>query len=143
LSPIRSRFKLSIYFIYRSCLSPLRRTPLVEHVDLGVILKALVVLTIAVYIGFTVASYRSLPQFIVFENIGWALLYTLCLLVLVYRKEPLPLLAVASFNAGRVSNAIVTSTGDIGRLAIQHLPLLLLLLTLAILAAYTGLRRGP
>ncbi|MCC6060595.1 MAG: hypothetical protein LM578_03585 [Desulfurococcaceae archaeon] len=114
-----------------------------EHVDLGVILKALVVLTIAVYIGFTVASYRSLPQFIVFENIGWVLLYTLCLLVLVYREEPLPLLAVASFNAGRVSNAIVTSTGDIGRLAIQHLPLLLLLLTLAILAAYTGLRRGP
>ncbi len=109
--------------------------------NLEVALKALVVLTIVVYIGFTIASYRMLPQFIVFENIGWAFLYTICLLILSYWREPLPLLAIASFNAGRVSNAIVTSTGDIGRLALQHSPLFLLLLAIAILAAYAGLRR--
>jgi hypothetical protein len=114
----------------------------VVYVDLGVVLKALVVITIATYVGFTALSYRSLPQLIAVENICWALLYTLCLLILTRWGSSLPLVAVASFNAGRVSNAIVTSTGDVGRLAIQHLPLLLLLLTLAVLAAYLELHRS-
>jgi hypothetical protein len=114
----------------------------VVYVDLGVVLKVLVVTTIVAYVGFTALSYRSLPQFIAVENICWALLYTLCLLILTRWGSSLPLVAVASFNAGRVSNSIVTSTGDVGRLAIQHLPLLLLLLTLAVLAFYLELRRS-
>lgn len=104
--------------------------------DSATVLKILLVLTIAVYLGFTIVSYRSLPVFIVFENIVWAILYALSLLALHYLNIAWPTLAIASFNAGRVSHALVTSTGEIGRLALEHTPLFTLLLVLVILSAY-------
>jgi len=111
-------------------------------VDAATILKVLTLLTAAVYIGFTALAYKTLPPFIVFENIVWAALYIAALAVLHYKGSALPLVAIAAFNAGRVSDAIVTSTGELGRLALEHTPLFTLLLVLAILAAYVELSRG-
>lgn len=104
--------------------------------DSVLILKVLVVLTIALYLGFTLVAYKVLPYFIVVENVVWAILYSIALVALHYKGLSWPLLAIAAFNAGRVSNAIVTSTGEVGRLALQHIPLFSLLLVLVILSAY-------
>jgi len=111
-------------------------------VEAATILKALTALTAVIYLGFTALAYKILPSFIVFENIVWAALYIVALAVLHYRGSAIPLVAIAAFNAGRVSDAIVTSTGGLGRLALEHTPLFTLLLVLAILAAYVELSRG-
>ena len=42
---------------------------------------------------------------------------------------------VAGFNAGRVSRSVVDPTGSPGPLALEHLPLLALVLAVAFLAA--------
>ena len=107
-------------------------------------LLALTVLLAAGYIGVDVVL--SLPRFLFYENIVYAVVYAVLgfLLVRGWRVAPV-YAAVAGFNAGRVSRTIVTPEGGLGALALQHVPLLALLLAaviLSVLLAYREMRQG-
>ena len=96
-------------------------------------LLALTILLVAGYIG--VDLMLPLPAFLYYENIA----YAVCYAVLGYafargrRVEPLYVL-LAGFNAGRVSRTVVTPEGSLGPLALQHVPLLAIVLAVAVLA---------
>ncbi|MCE4625562.1 MAG: hypothetical protein F7C35_06860 [Desulfurococcales archaeon] len=95
---------------------------------------ALIVLLIVSYIGINFTA--DLPKFLIGENLLYATLYTLTLVAIVKGRplaQPLALL-VSSFNAGRVSRSIVSPRGEIQELALQHLPLLALILAVTILS---------
>lgn len=52
------------------------------------------------------------------------------------------LLLVTTFNAGRLSRTLWSPTEGFGRLAVEHLPLFIYLLVLAILALLVLIKRG-
>jgi hypothetical protein len=98
---------------------------------------ALTILTgvlVAGYIGINFTA--DLPRFLVVENIALAVTYTILLVAhLKGAKAAYPVFTlVAGFNAGRVSRSIVTPRGELGELAVQHIPLLALILAVALLA---------
>ena len=103
-------------------------------------LLALTLLLIAGYIGINFVA--PLPAFLVGENLFYAASYSILAYMLWRgrRVEPLYLL-LAGFNAGRVSRSVVTPYGAPGRLALQHIPLLLLILAAAFLALASVYRR--
>ncbi len=76
------------------------------------------------------------PAFLVAENLAYAVAYA-ALLPGVARGSPRALAAagaLAMFNAGRVSRTVVTPSGQPGPLALEHVPLLALLLLVGALA---------
>ena len=105
-------------------------------------LIALEVLLAILIVGYIVINFTAdLPRFLVGENLLLAGAYIL-LAVLVYTRGGAwyyALSAIASFNAGRVSRSIVTPEGELAELAKEHVPLLLLILIVSVLAFYLGL----
>lgn len=101
---------------------------------------ALTGLLVLGYIGINLVA--ELPRFLIGENLALAASY-LVVAWLVARGscagQPLMLL-LASFNAGRVSRSIVTPRGETGELALQHIPLLALILAVALIALSSLLR---
>ncbi|AEM39124.1 hypothetical protein Pyrfu_1265 [Pyrolobus fumarii 1A] len=104
------------------------------------VLLGLLVLLVAGYLGMDLVV--SLPPFIFYENIVLAVTYAVFAAMIVRGRNVYPWLAlVAGFNAGRVSRSVVTSLGEPGRLALQHTPLLIMLLLVGTLAAYLSYRQ--
>ena len=104
-----------------------------------VALEALLAILIIGYI--TINFTADLPRFLIGENLLLAGVYIL-LAILVYTRGGAwyyALSAIASFNAGRVSRSIVTPEGELAELAKEHVPLLLLILIVSVLAFYLGL----
>ncbi len=100
------------------------------------------ILLIIGYIGINFTG--ELPKFLIGENILYAILYSILLIELLKNTpyvQPV-LLLVASFNAGRVSRSIISPRGEIGELAIEHIPLLTLILIVAFSALAIVLRGG-
>jgi len=92
------------------------------------------------YLGINLAA--PLPAFLVGENIVLASAYAAAALLL-YRGDcrALPwLLFLSAFNAGRVSRSIVTPTGELGALALEHIPLLTGILLVSALTLVAILR---
>ncbi len=102
---------------------------------------ALTVILVAGYIGADVVL--PLPRFLFYENIVYAAVYAVLGFLLIRGRRVEPIYAlVAGFNAGRVSRTVVTPEGAPGHLALQHVPLLLLVLLVAVLAVVEAYRRG-
>jgi len=103
-------------------------------------LTVLLGLLITGYVGINFAA--ELPAFLVAENIVLALTYAVLLAAhLKGFRAAYPILTlVAGFNAGRVSRSIITPRGELGELAVEHVPLLALVLTAAVLALAKTLR---
>lgn len=97
-------------------------------------LPTLLLLLSAAYIGI---NFVGLPPLLVAENIILAAFYAAVAIGL--KKKPSKtlyalLIAVASFNAGRVSRTIWSPVEGFGRLAAEHVPLFLYLVLVAVLA---------
>ncbi len=105
----------------------------------GRALTLLLALLVAGYAGINVAF--KLPAFLVAENLALASGYALGLALHLRGRGHLYTASLAWFNAGRVSRSIVSPTGELGSLAIQHLPLLALLAATAILSTLEASRR--
>lgn len=108
---------------------------------LTVALKVLLALASLVYIItdlFFVITNTIPSNFVLVENIIYAIIYFVLFLILMKdgKRKVLVLMVmiVASFNAGRVSESIVDSIGRVRPLAISHLPLLIGLIILIIVA---------
>ncbi len=104
-------------------------------------LRVSLALAIAVYLGFNfVAIYLNLlPAFLYVENFFWALAYSIALYASLRGVLWLSLL-LSSFNAGRVSDAIITSTGSLHVSALQHMPLFALLALIIVLSVASMVR---
>ncbi|MCE4601916.1 MAG: hypothetical protein F7B18_01900 [Desulfurococcales archaeon] len=98
------------------------------------ILKVLTVLAMISYIG--VNFVAPLPRFLVAENLVYAALYGLGLLLMPRRPVDARVLlaGLAGFNAGRVSRSIIEPTGVLTPLARDHIPLFIVLLAIMILS---------
>lgn len=101
------------------------------------ILLVFAALTAMGYIIITI--FLPIPIFIKYENILYAMLY-LTLTYVAIRWSKVPLLALIFFNIGRISRSIITSYGEIGRMAREHTPLLIFLVIYGLYLAYTMLR---
>ncbi len=110
--------------------------------------RVLVVLGSLLVLGYIGINFVApLPGFLVAENIAWALLYAVAT-VLVLRGDgrAYPLLtAISGFNAGRVSRSIVTPYGSLAPLALEHVPLLVVITAVLGLSLVLTVRecRGP
>ncbi len=102
--------------------------------------EALLVLLVVSHIGINFVA--PLPPFLVAENIVYAVLYAIAVYGVARGSRGALLLAslVSAFEAGRVSRSIVSPWGKVGSLALQHVPLLSLLLLTTILATLAGER---
>lgn len=90
------------------------------------LLRILLGILIAGYVGINFVV--DIPIFLMGENLTYAVLYAIGLVYLSKRYAVIFLIALTAFNAGRLSRTIIEPTGEIGSLALQHLPLLLLIL---------------
>ncbi len=108
--------------------------------------RALAVLGGLGYLGFDVFALLggsvALPTFIIVENLVYAAVYLAGAALYRDPRVRLAVALVAAFNAGRVSRSIVTSVGTMGELALQHLPLFLGLLALALVSGAASLASG-
>ena len=90
------------------------------------ILRYLLALLVIGYIGINFIA--KLPLFLIGENITYATIYAIFLIYMEkkgYEKQTLSLLAtILGFNIGRVSRSIISPTGRIEHLALQHIPLI-------------------
>ena len=104
------------------------------------LLKVLIALLALSYLGINLVA--PLPRFLVAENIVLAVAYAAALAGLLRGVESTYayLVLLAGFNAGRVSRSIVSPTGELGRLAVEHVPLLALILLVALLALHETLK---
>ena len=97
-------------------------------------LLGLLGILIAGHIGILFAT--ELEKFLVAENIALATLYIIGAIGIAkgytWGYELTAILAL--FSAGRVSRSIVGARGEVGELAIQHIPLLVLDLAAGIIA---------
>ena len=105
-------------------------------------LAALMALLVAGYVAINFVA--ELPKFLVGENIALAVFYLAALILHLKGYRPVyPLIVlIAGFNAGRVSRSVVTPEGEPGRLALQHTPLLALVLIVALLALVETLKQS-
>jgi len=103
---------------------------------------AAIALLVLGYIAINIAA--DLPKFLIAENLVLATLYTLAAaLIATSHRAGQPLtLFISAFNAGRVSRSIVTPRGEIEELALQHVPLLALILVVSIIALAILARGG-
>jgi hypothetical protein len=87
----------------------------------------------------------DLPRFLIGENLILAVAYIFILYLILTGNnrigQPL-LLFVSAFNAGRVSRSVITPEGEAGELAIEHIPLLVLILLISIIALYLTMSGG-
>ncbi len=108
--------------------------------------KVLIGLMILLTIGYVGINFTAeLPRFLVGENLLLAVLYMGLAVALYYGRPwaaPATVL-LAGFNAGRVSRSIITPEGEVGRLALEHVPLLTVILLVAVLALARTLRGCP
>ncbi|BEP17942.1 hypothetical protein PYJP_12940 [Pyrofollis japonicus] len=101
---------------------------------LDYVLVGLLALLVAGHIGINFVT--ELEKFLVAENLVLAILYVASIAG-IWRGASwgYALVAiVALFSAGRVSRSIVGSRGEIGELAVQHIPLLAIDLIVGIIA---------
>jgi len=107
---------------------------------LHMLIIALSALLAAGYLAINLVA--PLPAFLIGENIVLASSYGAAALIL-YRGDcrVLPwLLFLSAFNAGRVSRSIITPTGELGVLAVEHVPLLTGILLVSALTLVAVLR---
>ncbi len=98
--------------------------------------RALTLLLAALMAGYAGINLAfKLPAFLVAENLALATGYALGLILHLKGRGHLYIASLAWFNAGRVSRSIVSPTGELGSLALQHLPLLALLVVVGVLSA--------
>ncbi len=100
----------------------------------------LIALLIVGYLGINFTA--DLPRFLIGENIFYVVLYTIALIA-IYRQldwAQAYTILIAGFNAGRVSRSIISPRGEIGELAVQHIPLLSLIIIIAVLALYLEIK---
>lgn len=105
----------------------------------GKALTMLLALLVAGYVGINLTG--GLPAFLVGENLALAAGYALGLALHLRGRGHLYTASLAWFNAGRVSRSIVSPTGELGSLALQHLPLLALLVLVGVLSTLEAARR--
>ena len=107
--------------------------------------RLLVFLTALLVLGYLGINAVGLPPLLVAENLALAATYAV-LTVLLWKRwgaaSLAALLVVAAFNAGRVSRTVWSPTTGWGALALEHLPLLLYLIVLSLLAAAALVRLG-
>jgi len=106
--------------------------------------RALAVLGGLGYVAFDLYSILGgppLPLFIVLENLFYAAFYLAGAALYSDPRARLAVALMAAFNAGRVSRSVVTAVGTLGGLALQHLPLLLGLIVLAVVSGVAALKR--
>ncbi len=99
-----------------------------------------IALLIVGYLGINFTA--DLPRFLIGENIFYVVLYTISL-VAIYKQfdwAQAYTILVAGFNAGRVSRSIISPRGEVGELAVQHIPLLSLIIIVALLAFYLEIK---
>jgi hypothetical protein len=98
------------------------------------VLVALLGLLTAGHIG--ILFVAELDKFLIIENIVLAILYTTSIAGVLKGHEWGYLLAsiTALFSAGRVSRSVISPRGEVGELALQHIPLLILDLAAGMLA---------
>ena len=103
-----------------------------QALDYG--LLGVLAILIAGHIGILFSA--DLNRFLVAENIVLATLYIIGAIGVTkgLRWSYALIAVVALFSAGRVSRSIVGSEGEIGELAVQHIPLLALDLAAGLLA---------
>ncbi|MCE4609195.1 MAG: hypothetical protein F7C36_02290 [Desulfurococcales archaeon] len=100
----------------------------------------LIALLIVGYLGINFTA--DLPRFLIGENIFYVVLYTIALIA-IYKQfdwAQAYTILVTGFNAGRVSRSIISPRGEVGELAVQHIPLLSLIIIVALLALYLEIR---
>jgi hypothetical protein len=106
---------------------------------LNTLLLAINALLILGFIGIDVAhlsgAIKEFPTILFWENVLYALTYSAFTVAMISGVNVYPWLALFSgFVAGRVSRSVISPYG-IERLALQHVPLLLLLLADALATA--------
>ena len=101
----------------------------------------MLVLLVLGYVGINFVA--PLPPGLVAQNAFWAVVYAASLAALIKGvRRVLPALAIlAAFNAGRVSETVITSMLEVHPLAAQHAPLVAVLLIVSALAAAEAARR--
>jgi len=98
-------------------------------------LNVLMALLVIGYVGINFVA--PIPPGLIAQNLAWAIIY-LALLAAVMRGLRWAYLAtalIAAFNAGRVSRSVWTPTLQLEPLALQHVPLLAVLLLVSLLSA--------
>ncbi len=99
-----------------------------------IIMWSLTILLVLIYGAANILL--NIPTFLKVENFLYILLYPA--LTYLYLKKNLsgPLIALAFFNAGRISRTIVTPEGNLHDMAFNHIPVFALLLMLGFLAIF-------
>ncbi len=103
------------------------------------LLRVFIALLVVGYIGINFLT--KLPAFLMAQNITYAVLYALGLLLLKKRWGPLYLTVLAGFNAGRVSRSLISPRGEIGYLALEHIPLFTAIIIVLLLALMEAKKR--
>ncbi|MEZ0319708.1 MAG: hypothetical protein ABWK05_06945 [Pyrobaculum sp.] len=107
--------------------------------------RLIVFLTALLVVGHLGINVVGLPPLLVAENLVLAAAYAV-LAILLWRRWGVSslaaLLVVATFNAGRVSRSVWSPTTGWGALAVEHIPLLIYLIAVSLLAAAALVRLG-
>jgi hypothetical protein len=109
------------------------------------LVKVEIALMALLILGYIFINFGAdLPRFLIGENLTLATAYAILIyLILAGNRAGQPLtLFVSAFNAGRVSRSIVSPRGELGELALQHVPLLSLILLVSIISLYLILIEG-
>ncbi len=119
--------------------APPRRTLIMGMCRSAMLLNVLLVVVALGHIGVNAAFLIPAggPPFLIAENFAVAAAF----LALAFRPYRIAVLLLSGFLAGRISTSVVTSTGSLAPLAMEHLPVLLLLLAIAGMSAM-DLARG-
>ncbi|MCU7788297.1 hypothetical protein ODS41_10280 [Pyrobaculum sp. 3827-6] len=107
--------------------------------------KLLAYLLLLLATGYVGINFVGLPPLLVAENLALAATYAALSAALLRgggRKILGVVLLVASFNAGRVSRTVWSPVTGFGGLAVEHIPLLLYLVAVSILALIPLVREG-
>ena len=107
--------------------------------------KILAALLLLLTVGYLGINFIGLPPLLVAENVVLAVAYGAFALLVMWRPGRgvyAALLLVAAFNAGRVSRTLWSPVGGFGSLAVEHVPLFIYLLVVAVLALLALVKRG-
>ncbi len=97
-----------------------------------IIMWGLTIILIAVY-GAAI-FFLNIPLFLKLENFLYIILYPLFTYLHLKKNVSGPLVALAFFNAGRISRTILTPDGRFHEMAFNHAPVFVLLVMLGVLA---------
>ena len=107
--------------------------------------KILAVLLLLLAVGYLSINFIGLPPLLVAENVVLAMVYGAFAWLVMQRPGRgvyAMLLLIAAFNAGRVSRTLWSPVEGFGRLAVEHVPLFIYLLVVAVLALLALVKRG-